>query len=79
MTEKNQIGIGWRISIVAAAGVALLYIIMLDNVSSIWQYSVAMICLVYVLFALVINWDKFLRRYEDDSEITDIWEYKNRW
>lgn len=70
--------LGWRISVIAAACVALFYVITLDNVSNVAGYGIAFLCLVWVLFALVVNWNDIIRG-EEETEIVDLFEYKNRW
>ena len=80
MSEVQKVKAGWRIATIAAAGAATLGVITLDNITNIWQYGMILICVVFVLFSLVVNWNAVVRGFEDeDTVIEDIWEYKNRW
>ena len=80
MNEVQKVKAGWRIATIAAAGTATLGIITLDNITNIWQYGLILICMVFVLFSLVVNWNAVVRGFEDeDTVIEDIWEYRNRW
>lgn len=77
--KKTKGEIFLKASAIASAGVALYYIISLDNIDSIWQYGICFLCLVYLIIILCTKWDaivRFVEEEEKNTEICDIDDYR---
>ncbi len=61
-----------KASAIAATAVALYYIISLDNIDSVWQYSVCFLCLVYLIIILCTKWDAIVKFAKEEEKNTDI-------